>query len=482
MISFSEYSTYDATGLANLIARGEVSASDVLDAAIEAIERLNPELNAIIATFYNRARSVIEKGINRGRPFYGVPFALKDLDTHLAGTPLTNGSRLFENYVSDGTSFLVARYEAAGLVLIGKTNTPELGISSATEPLFTGVTRNPWNVALSPAGSSGGSAAAVAARMLPAAHGNDGGGSIRAPASACGLVGLKPSRGRISHGPFYGQGWGGLCEPHVVCRSIRDTAGLLDISQGYEPGDLYVLPTPLKSFREEIETEPGSLRIALCTRFNDGPTTDPACVRAAENAARLCETLGHRVEIRCPPFSLEQYGRSNVIITAHISEQIKTRTRELGRPLREHDLEPLTWKALKMSENQTSIDYVEAQVAIHGLVRIIGRFFVPYDVLITPTLARPPLPTGTLRDQSDEYLVHRAKVRKFSSFTGIFNATGQPAISLPLGSTEDGLPVGVQFVAKSGREDILLRLASQIERAAPWSSRRPLCAIGNSPP
>lgn len=468
----TEYGDHDAIGLAALIASRTVSAEEVLDATIARIEAANPELNAVIATYYDKARASLADGLPAG-PLAGVPFLLKDLSAHWAGTALTNGSRFFADQVSDADSTIVERYKTAGLVILGKTNTPELGLSPATEPLFGGATRNPWDLTRSPAGSSGGAAAAVAARMVPAAHATDGGGSIRAPASACGLVGLKPTRARTPAGPFAAEGWGGFSVAHAVTRSVRDSAALLDAAHGPAPGDPYAAPAAGQPFLSEVGADPGRLRIALATRFQDGPPTHPECTAAAEAAGLLCQSLGHAVETAAPAFSMTEFACSNVVIATHIRLAIQRRATALGREPRDGELEPLTLAAAHSSEGASATDYAAAVFALQALARRIAPFFVAYDLLLTPTLAQPPLPLGALRDQSDPYAVHRSKVRDFAPFTGIFNVTGQPAISLPLGWTAGGMPIGVQFAAAVGREDVLLRLAAQVEAAAPWSGRRP---------
>lgn len=480
MASFKEYATFDAMGLAGLIARKEVSVDEVSEAAADQIATLNPVLNAVVATFRERGLALAAQQPATA-PVAGVPFLLKDLSTHLAGTPLSNGSALYAGYTSTASSTIVERYLHAGLVIHGKTNTPELGLSPATEPLFTGPTRNPWDLRRSAAGSSGGSAAAVASGMVPAAHATDGGGSIRAPASACGLVGLKPTRARNPSGPFAGEGWGGYSVAHALTRSVRDSAALLDASHGPASGDPYAAPTPARPFLEEVGCDPGRLRVAFCTRFADGPDTVPDCAAAAEQAAATCAALGHHVEAGRPDFSMEEFACSNVVIATHILLAITRRAHQLGREERPGDVEPLTWAAAEVARGITAAEYAGAVHALHIVSRRVARFFETYDVLITPTLAQLPPLLGTLRDQRDSYAEHRRKVRDFAPFTGIFNVTGQPAVSLPLGMSGTGLPIGVQFVGGFGREDILLRLSAQLEQTQPWHSRRPVLDLAYAP-
>ncbi|MFC0385819.1 amidase [Muricoccus vinaceus] len=475
MAAFSEYGSFDAVGLAQLIERRKVSASEVAEAAAERIARLNPALNALTASFPEHGAALAAQSPVEGH-LCGVPFLLKDLSTHLAGTRLTNGSALYAGYVSTESSTIVERYLRAGLVIVGKTNTPEFGLSPATEPLFTGATRNPWDLERSAAGSSGGSAVAVASGMVPAAHATDGGGSIRAPASACGLVGLKPTRARTPSGPFAGEGWGGYSVAHVLSRSVRDSAALLDATHGLAPGDPYAAPTPAGPFLCEVGADPGRLRMAFTTRFAGGPETEPDCMAATEQAAALCASLGHHVEVDQPDFSMDEFACSNLVIATHIRLAILQRAMALGRDAERGDVEPLTWAAAETARGTTAAEYAGAINALHGVSRRIARFFDRYDVLITPTLAQVPPPLGTLRKQDDSYAEHRRKVRDFAPFTGIFNVTGQPAISLPLGMSREGLPVGVQFVGGFGREDVLLRLSAQLEQAQPWCGRRPPCA------
>jgi Asp-tRNA(Asn)/Glu-tRNA(Gln) amidotransferase A subunit family amidase len=467
----SEYDSADALSLAALVRRGEVKASELLDVAIARVEALNPRLNAVVHTMYDEARQAIDAGLPAGA-FTGVPFLIKDLNAHVTGAPTTNGSRFFADYIPDHDAELVARYRRAGLLIFGKTNTPELGLNASTEPQLFGPTRNPWEPGHSAGGSSGGAAAAVASGMLPLAHASDGGGSIRIPASACGLFGLKPTRARNSYGPDVGEGWAGMSTAHAVSRSVRDSAALLDASSGPAPGDPYWAPPPARSFLEETSAEPGRLRIAMTLRPDADVPVDPDCVAAVEAAARLCESLGHIVETASPAYDAEAGGPARVsVIGANTAASVDDRARALGREPREDDLEPATAGLAALGRAVTGPQYAMATRTIHRITREIAPFFGTYDVLLTPTTSAPTPRLGVL-DTMDPSAMG-AELTRYIAFTALWNATGQPAMSVPLHWNADGLPVGVQFVGRFGDEATLLRLAAQLERAAPWAARRP---------
>jgi amidase len=464
----------DATGQAALVRSGAVSPAELVDAAIARIERLNPALNAVICELFDRARSTAAGPLADG-PFKGVPLLLKDLGAELAGTPFCEGTAFAGDYHSTVDQELTTRFLAAGFVVCGKTNTPEFGILPTTEPARFGPSCNPWNTAHSTGGSSGGSAAAVASGMVPVAHANDGGGSIRIPASCCGLVGLKPTRARVSTAPQYGDLMGGLVAEHVVTRSIRDSAAILDAIAGPVPGDPYWAP-PRRgaSFAAAARTEPGGLRIAVLTSSPTGSDVHPDCVRATEQAAALCEALGHHIE----PATLQVDGDAftehfiNVWAAGNAWTLLDWEHR-VGRPAAEDDVEPLTWSLVQIGRSLDSGHYLRSMQELQKITRQIAVYFEGIDVLLTPTLGEPPAPLGTFDSPPGEPLTGLFRAAAYVPFTPPFNVTGQPGISLPLHWNEGGLPIGVQFVGRFGDEETLLSLAGQLEAAAPWSDRRP---------
>jgi amidase len=473
MAGFIEYETYDATGLAALIAGGQVSAAEVLDAAIERAERLQPSINGITIPLYEHARAAARTGLPAG-PLSGVPFLLKDLGAQLTGTRTSGSGKLWRDFVADHDSTLVARYRAAGLNIFGKSASPEMGLAPSTEPAMYGPCRNPWNLAYSTGGSSGGSAAAVAARVLPIAHATDGGGSIRIPASACGLFGLKTTRARNPSGPDVGEGWGGQAVAHCVSISVRDSAALLDVSAGPDIGDPYWAPPPAGRFVDEVERAPGRLRIALCvTPWNDEPV-DAECRQAAEDAARLCEGLGHHVAIGRPEFDTAAFlAATRTLVAANVLATLEARAAAVGKTLEVSDVEPLTWSIVEIGRGCTAADYARSVMTIHGVGRVVARFFAGYDILLTPTMCSPPWPIGVLSLSTSDRTAYFTALNRSIGFTSLFNASGNPAASLPLHWSAQGLPVGVQIVAPFGDEATIFRLAAQIETARPWKDRRP---------
>lgn len=470
---------HDATDLAELVRRGEVTPLELVEAAIARIEALDGRLNAVIHRRFERAREEAAGPLPDG-PFRGVPFLLKDVICHSAGDPFHEGMRFLRDlgWRAASDTYLAAKFRAAGLVVIGRTNAPELGILPTTEPVAYGPTRNPWDLTRSPGGSSGGSAAAVAAGMVPAAHANDGGGSIRIPASACGLVGLKPSRGRTSLGPE-GYSVGALVVEHVVCRSVRDAAGLLDATWGAMPGDPYVAPPPRRPFAAEVGAGPGRLRVGLLTQFPGGRVaTHPECGAAAEGAARLLESLGHAVESSHPPVLDSPDWLSNfaTLWSAGVALGLEGWSHRTGRRIRQDDVEPLTWALAEMGDAFGALRLLSAHAWLQDQTRKVAQWWAGepgFDLLLTPTLAEPPVPLGTFASPPDNPLQGFFRAGAFTPFTPPFNVTGQPAISLPLHWTADGLPIGVQLVAAYGREDVLLQAAAQLEAASPWTARRP---------
>src|SRR5271154_4873754 len=464
----------DATGQAELVRTKEVSPSELVAGAIARIEKLNPELNAVIHELFDRARDEASGSLPDG-PFRGVPFLLKDLGAELAGTPFCEGLSFAGDYRSPTTQSLTQRYIDAGFVICGKTNAPELGILPTTEPQRFGASRNPWNTEHSTGGSSGGSAAAVASGMVPAAHANDGGGSIRIPAACCGLVGLKPTRARNSVAPAYGDMMGGLVAEHVVTRSVRDSAAILDATAGPIPGDPYWAP-PLRgpSFAAAAATAPAPPRVAGMTASPTGSEGHADRVAAVRATASLCESLGHHVEGAALAVDGDEF-------TTHFVNQwacsnawaIEDWQGRVGRVAAESDLEPLTWALVELGRWINGGQYLRSVQELQRMSRGIAEYFEGIDVLLTPTLGEPPAPLGTFDSPPGEPLTGLFRAAAYVPFTPPFNVTGQPGISLPLHWNDAGLPIGVQFVGRFGDEETLLSLSGQLEEAAPWASRRP---------
>ena len=475
----SDLAFLDATAQAALVRARKASPRELVDAAIARIEAVNPRLNAVITPLYEKARAAAESHELPDGAFRGVPFLLKDLVCHSAGDPYHAGMRLLREarWVEPRDTHLAAKFRAAGFVFLGKTNTPELGPVPTTEPLAYGPTRNPWDTSRSPGGSSGGSAAAVASGMVPVAHANDGGGSIRIPASECGLVGLKPSRGRTSLGPDVGESWAGMTVEHVVSRSVRDAAAVLDAVAGYVPGDPYTAPPPARAFREEVGVQPGRLRVGLLVGTPGGQfPVHPECVTAAREAARLLESLGHHVE-ESHPAALDdsEAGMAAVqVVTAWTARDLEYWSARIGRVIGPRDVEPLTWAIAEMGRPITAVEYIRAVETIQRWARrMVSWWAEGFDLLLTPTLPEPPPPLGQFGATPEDPLRGFSRGGVFVAFTLPFNATGQPAISLPLHWSADGLPIGVQLAAAYGREDVLVRVAAQLEEARPWRERRP---------
>lgn len=473
MSGFKEYGHYDAVGLADLVRNKEVSPDELLAEAIDRVERFNPTINAVVCKIYEQAQLAVTTDIAQA-PFTGVPFLLKDLETPYAGAPLTNGSRFFIDNVPDHDSELVLRYKKAGFVIFGKTNTPEFGLNVSTEPQLFGPARNPWNLDYTTGGSSGGAAAAVAAGIVPAAHGNDGGGSIRIPASCCGLFGLKPTRGRNPMGPDWGEEWNGMVYHHVITRTVRDSAAILDTTSGPGVGDPYWASVPSRPFYDEIGTDPGRIRVAYSVSAPSGISVDEECVKATSDAAKLMAELGHDIEEASPQIDADAFMEAySVIVAANTMAAIEKHAAESGRELNENEFENLTWLFAQMGNAVPATTYARAVQTIHRIGRQIGRFFECYDVLITPTLAILPQPLGTIDTMLTDFEIYNAKAGAFAAFTAMFNASGNPAMSVPLHWTADDLPVGVQFVGRYGDEATLFRLGSQLEQIRPWANRYP---------
>ncbi len=468
-----EFESFDGLGLAELVRGRDVSPAELLDAAVSRVEARNPELNAVVTRMYDQARAAIAEGLPAG-PFTGVPYLLKDLGAHYTGAVTSFGSTLFKDFVVDHDSEITARLRRAGLVIFGKTNTPELGLAPSTEPRLFGPTRNPWSLGHSSGGSSGGSAAAVAAGMVPMAHATDGGGSIRIPASCCGLFGLKPTRARNPMGPDAGEGWGGASVGHAVTRTVRDSAALLDATSGPDVGDPYWAPPPARPFLDEVGRDPGRLRIALTTRPWNGQPVDPECAEAATAAARLCEQLGHLVEEATPAVDAKLLGEASlIIVSANIRAALEARAAVLGRELAAGDVERLTWARAMNGHTARAADYARSIGVIHRTGRVVARFFTRYDILLSPTMCRPPYPLGVLDLMTEDVERYTQAILGAVGFTSLFNSAGCPAMSVPLSWSRAGLPIGVQFAAPFGDEATLFRLGAQLETAQPWATRRP---------
>ncbi len=474
MSSLDDYEAFDAIGLAELVARREVSPAELLEAAISRVEALNPKLNAVVTPLYEEAWASLEAGLPAG-PLRGVPFLLKDLGVHYAGARMTSGSRFFEDFVSDHDSELTARYKRAGLVVFGRTATPEFGITTTTESRLFGQTRNPWSLEHTCGGSSGGAAAAIAAGMVPSAHASDGGGSIRIPASCCGLFGLKPTRARISLAPDAGESWSGMSTVHAITRSVRDSAALLDATHGAALGDPYRAPPPERPYSAEVGRPPGKLRIALQTQTFSGAETHPDCVTAAADAAKLCADLGHEVEERALTEARQQIAKAtSTIVGASTLSALQDRAEVLGRPFDEGDLEPATYRMVRQAESADAASYARAIRNMHVIGRQVAAFFERYDLLLTPTMATPPLPLGgPLTLSHPDPQEHLASLLLTIGYTQLFNAAGNPAMSVPLYWNAEGLPIGVQFAGRFGDEATLFQLAAELEEARPWFDRRP---------
>jgi Asp-tRNA(Asn)/Glu-tRNA(Gln) amidotransferase A subunit family amidase len=480
MMRQDEYQACDALELAARVAGGEITPEELLETALARLEACNPHLNAVVIPMVEQARATLSAGLPKG-PFRGVPFLLKDLYQLYAGVRTTNGCRLCEDFVPDIDSELVRRYKDAGLVIFGKTHSPEFGITTTSESRLFGQTRNPWNPEHSTGGSSGGSAAAVAAGIVPAAHASDGGGSIRIPAACCGVFGMKPTRARVPLGPEVGEGWSGMSVVHAVTRSVRDSAALLDASQGAAPGDPYWAPPPARPFLREVEevqqaeqAQTGRLRIALQTESFNGSAVHPDCAAAARDAASLCEELGHVVEERPLQVDVEVVGEaSRVIIGANLRASVEDRARALGRELCAEDVEPATWAMVQLAASAEAAEYARALKVIHGAGRRVAAFLDDVDLLLSPTMCIPPARLGELSLSTGDLMKMLGRLMASTGFTQLFNISGNPAMSVPLHWNAAGLPIGVQFAGRFGDEATLFRLAAELERARPWFERRP---------
>jgi amidase len=493
-MAFPEYATHDALALAELVRTRQVTPLELVEEAIARIARVQPRLNAFVGELYDRARRDARGPLPDG-PLAGVPLVVKDLVQPVEGAPFRRGSRLFAATVAAHDSELVRRYRRAGLLLVAKTATPELGLTPYTEPALQGPARNPWNPEHTTGGSSGGSAAAVAAGVVPMGHGGDGGGSIRIPAACCGMFGLKPTRGRTPPGTAGAEGWGGLSLDHAITRTVRDSAALLDASRGHAPGSPYDAPPVERPYLEEVGRAPGRLRIALC-RTPLLPAQPHADVLAAvDDAARLAASLGHEVEEAAPPLDAAALARSLLtVISVSVALDVAAGEREVGRPAGRDDLELTTRLVAMMGRQATAAQLEQARRELHAVGRTMAEFFARYDVLLTPTLGQPPPRVGALQPHGLERRAQQlvadlrleavlrvpglvpaiaAKTYGFIPWTPLANVAGLPSMSVPLWWNADGLPVGSMFTGRFGDEATLFRLAGQLEQARPWRHRRP---------
>lgn len=467
--------SHDSMGLAELVRMKQVSPTELLDAAIARVEVTNPRFNFMAQKHYDYARKAISAGLPKG-PFTGVPWLLKDLNTHIAGELTEGGSRFYKGYRPTVTSELVKRIERAGFVVFGKTTTPEYGLTATTENKLTGDTRNPWNPEHIAGGSSGGAAAAVASGVIPAAHATDGGGSIRIPASCCGLFGLKPSRGRVPMGPLRTEGWGGMSTHHAVSWTVRDSAAVLDATHGIEPGSRYSAPTPDGTFLSQVGKDPGKLRIALMLKPFSGAPVDPEVADAARAAAKLCETLGHHVEEAAPKIDFMAIATVGfTLMGASVAADALDRAKLLGVTLGPDLLEQTTLDIINIGKAATAMDFARGNNAYQAAAVAIAQFMANYDVILCPTLTGPPKKIGQIGLSTGLSMMEWGqRVGGYTSFAGVFNGTGQPSMSVPLAMSKDGLPIGIMFTGRFGEEALLFRLAAQLEKAAPWSGRRPI--------
>ena len=462
----SEYFSYDALGLAELVRTKQISSIELLEVAIALTEKLDPKLNAVPIKHFELARENLKNNTDSGI-FNGVPFLLKDLNNYLKGTVTSGGSRVLENITADHTSELVKRTLDSGLNIFGKTNSPELGLTVTTEPVLYGPTRNPWNLDRSSGGSSGGASSAVAAGIIPMAQASDGGGSIRIPASCCGLFGLKPTRARTPLGPVSLEGWGGQSIFHCVSVSVRDSAALLDVTSGPEKGAPYRSAYQEKSFLEQINIEPGNLKIGYLE--DSSISVDEDVKEVMNSTIDLCQKLGHSVESTKINFSSEEISLAIItIISSNVSYAVKSQSDQTGREVSNEYFENVTLQMAENGNNFSASDYVNAIKINHRLGQELEKMFDQYDVLLSPVLASPPVKIGTIDMNTNDMKTYVERLTKYSPFTGIFNQSGQPSMSVPLFRTKDNLPVGSMFSAAFGNENLLFSLAGQLEQAQPW--------------
>jgi len=492
-MSFSDYGKFDGLGLAKLVRKGEVTPAELVEEAIQRIETHNPKLNAVINKLYERARDTAKSDLPGG-PFKGVPFLMKDLMATLEGVPTSNGNKLWKDIPAKVDSELARRWMNSGVVVVGKTNTPEFGLTPYTESETFGPARNPWDTERTPGGSSGGSAAAVSARIVPIASGGDGGGSIRIPSSACGLFGLKPTRGRTPTGPEIGESWSGFAIEHVLTRSVRDSAAMLDATAGADVGAPYVIPEA-GPFLKEVSQKPGKLRVAFSTKPMLGKNIHADCVQGVEETVKLLGELGHEVEVAAPVIDGEEFSLAFLTILAgHMRADIEEAAEAAGKKVSVSDFDVASFGVGLFGTILKASEFVRATRYLQKVSREIGRFFEEYDVLLTPVLNQPPVKIGELAPSSSERTMIKAIGRlganwvldamgvikplaaqtyEFVPWTPVFNVTGQPAMSVPLHWNKAGLPIGMHFVGHWGDEATLFRLAGQLEEAKPWADKIP---------
>ena len=494
MSAFPEYAKYDGLGLASLVRSRQVSALELVEEAIQRIETHNPQLNAVVTKMYDSAREAAKKPLPDG-PFVGVPFLVKDLMATIAGVPTSQGNRLWRNIPAKVDSELVRRWKKAGVLILGKTNTPEFGLTPYTEPVTFGPAHNPWDLTRSPGGSSGGSGAAVAARIVPLASGGDGGGSIRIPASACGIFGFKPTRGRTPTGPEIGESWHGFAIEHVLTRSVRDSAAMLDATQGSDVGAPYYAPEASGSYLPEVSARPRKLRIAFTGKPMLGKNVHPDMLQGLQETVKLLQDFGHEVVEAAPQMDGEAFSLAFVtILAAELRADIEEAARAAGKKVSINDYDPASFGLGMLGKALSAQDYASASRYLQLSARQIGAFFEDYDILLTPTLSQPPVKIGSLQPSDGEKTLIKllgsfdaggvlkalglikplaAQTFEFIPWTPVFNVTGQPAMSLPLCWNAAGLPIGMHFVGRFGDETTLFRLAGQLEEARPWADRVP---------
>lgn len=495
MSNFVEYDKYDGLGLAELVRKKKISAAELVEEAIARIEAHNPTLNIVINKLYDSARATAKGTLPKDGPFTGVPFLVKDLMSTMEGVPTSAGNQLLKDIPAKQDSELIKRWRASGAIITGKTNTPEFGLTPYTESETFGPAHNPWDTSRSPGGSSGGSGAAVAARIVPMATGGDGGGSIRIPASACGIFGLKPTRGRTPTGPEIGESWRGFTIEHVLTRSVRDSAAMLDATHGTDIGAPYIIPDPERPYLKEVTTKPSRLKIAFTTKPMLGKNVHADCVKAVEETVKLLQDLGHDVVEDTPVINGEEFALAFMtIITAELRADIEEAAEKAGKKISVDHFDHASVIGGLFGQIMSAAQYARASRVIQAANRKIGLFFEDYDILLTPTLSTPPIKIGELNLSASERVLVRtlstlnagwvldafgmikplaAQMYEFTPWTPIFNTTGQPAMSVPLYWNGENLPIGSHFVGRWGREDVLFRLAGQLEQARPWFDKAP---------
>ena len=480
-MNLSEFASYDGLGLAELVKNKQVTPKELVQLSIKAINELNPDLNAVVSILEEQAINEIESGLPKGS-FTGVPFLIKELVLHAKDVPTSMGSRLAENAVFPIDSELMARFRKAGFVTVGTTTTPEFGYNAATEAVLYGPTRNPWNLNHSPGGSSGGSAASIAAGIVPVAHANDGGGSIRIPASCSGLIGLKPTRGRIPAGPFNSEPLNGIAIEFALTKTVRDTAHLLDAVSGPDIGCYGWPEAPSEEYKRLIEKPVKPLKIAWTGRPATGVAVDEECIQALHETVQLCRDLGHIVVEDTPKYNAEQFGLATLNIwTANIYKMIEGAAKLTGKIPTEKNIEAAIWQCYLYGREMRASDLLEAIETNATVSRTVGHFFTDYDVLLSPTIATLPAEIGVLNANNPNIDAKQwtEQIFTYAPFTNLFNATGQPSISLPLKTSKNGLPIGMQFTGRFADEATLLQLASQLEKATPWKDKRPNIHVSN---